>query len=131
MRKELILGAFSSSFVLAHAQNLLPPFFSNYPPALDPTDTKYTVAELTSNNTETPYPNAGINSPPGGSINYTTTPPTGAIYQNYLIGVQPVDIDPTDRLWILDTGRAATPNSTIVHTRHDILMTTAAIATRN
>jgi len=49
--------------------------FSNYPPSLDPKDTKYTVAELMGNNTEKPYPSAEINSPPGGAINYTTTPP--------------------------------------------------------
>ncbi|KAF2230015.1 major royal jelly protein [Viridothelium virens] len=88
--------------------------FSNYPPALDPTDLKYTVAELNSNNTETPYPSLEINSPPGGRINYTTTPPTGANYQNYFIGVQSVVVDPADRLWVLDTGRAATPNGTMV-----------------
>ena len=55
--------------------------FSNYPPALDPTDQAYTIAELKSNNTETPYPSAAFNSPPGGRINYTTYPPTGANYQ--------------------------------------------------
>ena len=100
--------------------------FSNYPPSLDAKNTKYTVAELMANNTEKPYTSAEINSPPGGSINYTTTPPvsmrsclskrvmltppkTGANYKNYLIGVQSVVIDPKDRLWILDTGRASTP----------------------
>lgn len=88
--------------------------FSNYPPALDPNDQEYTVAELTGNSTETPFPNAEINSPPGGRINYTTTPPSGANYQNYLVGVQSVVVDPANRLWILDTGRAATPNGTIV-----------------
>lgn len=88
--------------------------FSNYPPALDPNDEAYTVAELMANNTEVPYPNAQINSPPGGRINYTTTPPTGANYQDYLIGVQSVVIDPANRLWILDTGRAATENGTMV-----------------
>lgn len=66
----------------------------------------------------------------GGAINYTTTPPSkscalpvppgdvvsdqlnsaGANYQNYLIGVQSVVIDPIDRLWILDTGRVYTPD---------------------
>ncbi|KAK7733680.1 hypothetical protein SLS53_008147 [Cytospora paraplurivora] len=35
---------------------------------------------------------------------------TGANYQNYLIGVQSVVIDPIDRLWILDTGRVYTPD---------------------
>ncbi|MCJ1313334.1 hypothetical protein MMC25_007011 [Agyrium rufum] len=88
--------------------------FSNYPPALDPTDQQYTVAELKSNNTEVPYPSAAMNLPPGGRINMTTVPATGANYQNYLIGVQSVVIDPADRLWILDTGRVATPNGTMV-----------------
>ncbi|KAL8898118.1 MAG: hypothetical protein Q9192_002236 [Flavoplaca navasiana] len=83
--------------------------FSNYARSLDPNNTAYTVAELVSNTTERAYPSAEINSPPGGAINYTTTPATGANYPNYLIGVQSVVIDPKDRLWILDTGRAATP----------------------
>lgn len=34
----------------------------------------------------------------------------GANYQDYLIGVQSVVIDPIDRLWILDTGRVFTPD---------------------
>lgn len=88
--------------------------FSNYPPALDPNDQAYTIAELTSNNTETPYPSAEINLPPGGRINYTTVPPTGANYQNYLIGAQSVVVDPADRLWILDTGRVSTANGTML-----------------
>ncbi|KAJ4305525.1 RNA polymerase II mediator complex subunit [Kalmusia sp. IMI 367209] len=94
--------------------------FSNYPPGLDANNTndgsngKYTVAELIGNYTERPYPNAEINSPPGGAINYSTYPATGANYQNFLIGVQSVVLDAHDRLWILDTGRALTPNSTLV-----------------
>jgi sugar lactone lactonase YvrE len=56
-----------------------------------------------------------INNPPNGAINYTTTPPTGANYQNYLIGVQSVVLDPQDRLWILDTGRALTEDGTLVN----------------
>lgn len=94
--------------------------FSNYPPGLDPNNTnngqnnKYTVAELVSNTTEKPYPSADWNNPPGGQINYTTNPPTGANYQNHLIGVQSVVVDPDDRLWILDTGRALMPNGTLV-----------------
>lgn len=77
--------------------------------------TRYAVAELTSNNTETPYPNAEINNPPGGAINYTTHPPTSANYQNYLIGVQSVVLDPLDRLWILDTGRVLTADGTLLN----------------
>tara|TARA_R110002003_G_scaffold44_7_gene3251 strand:- start:9744 stop:10937 length:1194 start_codon:yes stop_codon:yes gene_type:complete len=94
--------------------------FSNYPAGLDSNNTntgsnnKYQVAELLGNSTETPYPNAELNNPPGGVVNYTTTPPTGANYQNYLIGVQSVVLDPLDRLWILDTGRAQLEDGTLV-----------------
>jgi sugar lactone lactonase YvrE len=94
--------------------------FSNYPAGFDANNTntgsngKYQVAELLGNSTETPYPNAEINSPPGGAVNYSTTPPTGANYQNYLIGVQSVVTDPQDRLWILDTGRAQLEDLTLV-----------------
>ncbi|KAL6719136.1 hypothetical protein ACLMJK_003373 [Lecanora helva] len=88
--------------------------FSNYARSLDPNNIEYTVAELTGNDIETPYPSREINTPPGGAINYTTTPATGANYENYLIGVQSVVIDPLDRLWILDTGRAAMQNGTNV-----------------
>lgn len=94
--------------------------FSNYPAGLDSNNTntgnnsKYQVAELTGNSTETPYPSAEINNPPGGAINYTTSPPSAANYQNYLIGVQSVVLDAKDRLWILDTGRALTEDGTLV-----------------
>ena len=88
--------------------------FSNYPPALDPTDQRYTVAELIGNNTQTPYPSAEMNSPPGGRINYSTYPATGANTPDYLVGVQSVVVDPADRLWILDTGRVATANGTML-----------------
>ncbi|KAK5451999.1 hypothetical protein LTS15_007722 [Exophiala xenobiotica] len=87
--------------------------FSNYPLGLDATNTKYQVAELNSNSTETPYPSSQINSPPGGAIDYTKYPPQAKGLSNYLIGVQSVVIDPDDRLWILDTGRALTPNGTL------------------
>ena len=94
--------------------------FSNYPGALDPNNTyrgevpKYTIAELFPNNTERAWPSAEINQPPGGAINYTTYPPTGANYADYLIGSQSIVIDSLDRAWILDTGRVATPNGTLV-----------------
>ncbi|KAI1773263.1 MRJP-domain-containing protein [Hypoxylon cercidicola] len=94
--------------------------FSNYPGGLDPANTYngsndvYTVGELTSLTRETPYPNLEMNHPPGGAINYSTTPPTAVNYQNYLIGVQSVVIDPLDRLWILDTGRVLTQDGVLV-----------------
>ncbi|KAI8936834.1 hypothetical protein NX059_006071 [Plenodomus lindquistii] len=95
--------------------------FSNYPAGLDANNTnngnngKYQVAELAGNGTETPYPSIEINNPPGGAINFTTVPPTGANYHNYLIGVQSVVLDAQDRLWILDTGRALTEDGTLVN----------------
>jgi len=46
--------------------------FCSYPSGLDANNTAFQVAELTGNTTETPYPNAAINAPPGGAINYTT-----------------------------------------------------------
>jgi hypothetical protein len=53
-----------------------------------------------------------MNSPPGGAINRTTTPqPTGANLTDYLISVQSVVVDSLDRLWLLDTGRPADPES--------------------
>ncbi|KAK8183359.1 major royal jelly protein [Phyllosticta capitalensis] len=91
--------------------------FSNYPPGLDVSNTntgtnsKYTVAELLPNNTEVPYPSLELNNPPGGAINYSTTPASGAALSTHLIGVQSVVIDSLDRLWILDTGRAIDPES--------------------
>ncbi|GAB7360781.1 hypothetical protein MBLNU230_g0768t1 [Neophaeotheca triangularis] len=94
--------------------------FSNYPPALDANNTnngengKYTIAEIFSDNTERPYPSFEMNNPPGGDINYTTPSPTGANYQDYLIGSQSCVMDSANRLWILDTGRALTPDGTRV-----------------
>ena len=88
--------------------------FSSYARSLDPNNIAYTVAELKGNNSETPYPSVEINSPPGGAINYTVSPAVGANYENYFIGVQSVVIDALDRLWILDTGRAAMQNGTNV-----------------
>ncbi|KAI8629150.1 major royal jelly protein-domain-containing protein [Xylariaceae sp. FL1651] len=63
---------------------------------------------------ETAYPSLEMNHPPGGAINYTTNPPTAVNFQNYLIGVQSVVIDPLDRLWILDTGRVLTQEGVLV-----------------
>ncbi|KAJ9161319.1 Major royal jelly protein [Coniochaeta hoffmannii] len=95
--------------------------YANFPGGLDPSNayngsnSVFTVGELTSLKEEQPYPSREMNSPPGGAINYTTTPPSGANYPNYLIGVQSVVIDPQDRLWILDTGRVLLPDgSTLV-----------------
>lgn len=94
--------------------------FANYPGGLDANNTnngsngKYTVAELVGNSTERAYPSVEINNPPGGAINSSTSPPSGANYQDYLIGVQSVVIDSADRLWILDTGRVLSPEGVLV-----------------
>ena len=73
---------------------------------------QYTVAELFANNTERAYPSSEINTPPGGRIHYSVYPPTGAGDAEHFVGVQSVVIDGLDRLWVLDTGRAATRNGT-------------------
>lgn len=92
--------------------------FSNYPGLLDPanvnngTNGRFTIGELINGTTEVAWPSVEINSPPGGAINYTTTPPTGANYEDYLIGSQSIVIDPANRAWILDTGRVALPDGT-------------------
>jgi len=94
--------------------------FANYPSGLDPNNTstgsndKYAVAEIHPNGTEVAYPSVDMNNPPGGAINYTTNPPSGANYANYLLGVQSVVLDPQDRLWILDTGRSLTADGILV-----------------
>ncbi|KAE9982364.1 hypothetical protein BLS_006207 [Venturia inaequalis] len=89
--------------------------FCNYPRGLDPTNIAYTVAEIFPNNTERAYPNATYQTPPEGLINNSTTPASSVGNPNYLTGVQSVVIDPADRLWILDTGRTATPDGTMLN----------------
>ncbi|KAI1822769.1 major royal jelly protein-domain-containing protein [Xylaria intraflava] len=94
--------------------------FSNFPGGLDTTNVYngsnniFQVAELTSVTEEVAYPSLEMNQPPGGAINYTTTPPTSANYQNHLIGVQSVVVDALDRLWILDTGRVLAPDGVLL-----------------
>ncbi|KIW70020.1 hypothetical protein PV04_02331 [Phialophora macrospora] len=87
--------------------------FSCYPLGLDSTNTRYQVAELGSNSTENPFPSAQINSPPGGAVDYSTNPPQSKGLSNYFISVQSVVVDPKDRLWVLDTGRALLSNGTL------------------
>lgn len=53
------------------------------------------------------------NIPPGGRINYTTTPPTGANTPNYLVAVQAVFLS-GDTLYMVDTGRPTLPDGTMV-----------------
>lgn len=88
--------------------------FSNYPRALDPNNTAYTVAEIFSNNTERAYPSESFNTPPSGLIDYSKSPEVATGDAEHLIGVQSVVVDPADRLWILDTGRVAVQNGTIL-----------------
>lgn len=94
--------------------------FSNFPGGLDKenvyngSNNVFQVGEHTSLTTEVAYPSLEMNHPPGGAINYTTTPPTSANYQEYLIGVQSVVIDALDRLWILDTGRVQAPDGVLL-----------------
>ncbi|KAI0023458.1 major royal jelly protein-domain-containing protein [Xylariomycetidae sp. FL0641] len=119
-----VVHAYYGQFPTGIAVSSTGRMFSNYPGGLDPTNVYngsnnvYTVGELTSLTGEKAYPSLEMNHPPGGAINYTTSPPTGANYQDYLIGVQSVVIDAKDRLWILDTGRALTPDGVLVPATH-------------
>lgn len=60
-------------------------------------------------NTEVPYPSIEYNSPPGGAIDYSMTPPTGKVDMDHFLGVQSVVVDSNNTLWVLDTGRAVEP----------------------
>jgi hypothetical protein len=92
--------------------------FSNYPLGLDAQNTRYQVAELNSNNTETPYPNAEINAPPGGAIDYSTYPASSVGDADHFVAVQSVVIDAKDRLWVLDTGRVSLANNTLLTSQY-------------
>lgn len=92
--------------------------FSNYPLGLDPENTRYQVAELVNSSSETPYPSVEINTPPDGPYDYSSYPARSKGLPDYLIGVQSVVIDAQDRLWILDTGRAALPNGTLTASQY-------------
>ncbi|KAL2039929.1 hypothetical protein N7G274_007332 [Stereocaulon virgatum] len=67
---------------------------SNYAHSFDQNNIAYSIAELTSNNTETPYPSAAINLPLHRAINVSTIPVIGANHEKYLISVQSVVIEP-------------------------------------
>lgn len=80
----------------------------------DGKNNKFTIGELLPNNTERAWPSMKINNPPGGAINYTTNPPTGANYQDYFIGSQSIIVDSKNFAWVLDTGRSLTSDGTLV-----------------
>ncbi|KAI0122074.1 major royal jelly protein-domain-containing protein [Daldinia grandis] len=94
--------------------------FSSYPGGLDPSNAYnghnevFAVGELISLISEVAYPSLEMNHPPGGAINFSTTPPTSVNYQQYLIGVQSVVVDSLDRLWILDSGRVLTTDGVLL-----------------
>lgn len=112
-----IVHAFYGQFPTGVAVSSTGRIFINYPAGLSTTNYNngtpgiYAVAELTGLTTAKAYPSVEINTPPGGAINYTTSPASGANYADYLIGVQSVVIDALDRLWIVDTGRARDPTT--------------------
>ncbi|XP_072161355.1 uncharacterized protein [Bemisia tabaci] len=91
--------------------------FSCFTAGLDANNTNdgqngaFQVAELTGFETETAYPSVEINNPPGGSIDFSTSPPVTKGLSNYLLGVMSVVIDFEDRLWVLDTGRVLLDNN--------------------
>ncbi|GIZ46694.1 hypothetical protein CKM354_000981100 [Cercospora kikuchii] len=85
--------------------------FACYPAGLDIANTyngiipTMQVGELTSEDSETAYPNATYNMSPGGAVNRLSIPPVTKGDRDHLLGVQSVIVDSKDTLWILDTGR--------------------------
>lgn len=67
---------------------------------------KYTLGEISNLTTEVPYPNAELNSPPGGLANSTNGILLGSNDKDHFISVQALFSTPDDMLWVLDTGRA-------------------------
>ncbi|KAK5632784.1 hypothetical protein RRF57_008498 [Xylaria bambusicola] len=107
-------GLYGPTLEVAHA------YYGQWPTGLDATNVYngsnnvIQVGEHTSITEESAYPSLEMNQPPGGAINYTTTPPTSANHQDYFIGVQSVVVDALDRLWILDTGRVIGPDGAVL-----------------
>lgn len=115
--------AFYGQFPTGVAVSSTGRIFANFPAGLEAGNTNngtpgiYQVAELTGLTAEVAYPSVDMNTPPGGAVNYSTNPPTGTSYADYLIAVQSVVVDPADQLWILDTGRPIDPVTGVqVHT---------------
>ncbi|KAH8810870.1 major royal jelly protein-domain-containing protein [Xylogone sp. PMI_703] len=65
----------------------------------------YTLGEISNLTAEVPYPNAELNSPPGGLANVTNGLLLGSADRDHFISVQALFNTPDDRLWVLDTGR--------------------------
>ncbi|KAL9093161.1 MAG: hypothetical protein Q9159_000338 [Coniocarpon cinnabarinum] len=108
---HLFHDQFPTGFAISHTGRM----FSSYPAALVAANIGgYTLAELTANSTETPYPNADINTPPMGRINTTTTPPSTVNSADRLISVQGIAIDGNDTLWLLDIGRVIDHTGTLL-----------------
>ncbi|KAI0505177.1 major royal jelly protein-domain-containing protein [Xylaria bambusicola] len=107
-------GLYGPTLEVAHA------YYGQWPTGLDATNVYngsnnvIQVGEHKSITEEAAYPSLEMNQPPGGAINYTTTPPTSANHQDYFISVQSVVVDALDRLWILDTGRVIGPNGAVL-----------------
>lgn len=87
-------------------------YFCSFPGALDgrnvynSSNDNFQLGELTDQFTEVPYPNAAMNQPPGGPIDYTQSPPVGKAFSNYFIGVQGLHVTPDDLLYVVDCGRS-------------------------
>ncbi|RFU23682.1 hypothetical protein B7463_g12657, partial [Scytalidium lignicola] len=66
---------------------------------------KYTLGEISNLTAEVPYPNANLNSPPGGLAKSRDGILFGSNDRDHFISVQALFNTPDDRLWVLDTGR--------------------------
>ena len=68
-------------------------------------DSPITVAEIIDANTEVPFPNLELNTPPEGLVNTSSGRPLSSSDSNHFINAQAVIVDPFERLWVLDNGR--------------------------
>ena len=86
--------------------------FVNFPRWGD--DVPFTVAEVV-NGRAVAYPNAQVNDWPGRSMAnpnaFGQTPEQAAVDQTHFVSVQSVVVDPSDRLWVLDTGAPLLKNT--------------------
>ena len=75
--------------------------------------TPFTLGEIVDANTEIPFPNLELNTPPEGLVNTSSGSAVGSSDSEHFINVQAAIIDPMDRLWVLDNGRPVVSGDTL------------------
>lgn len=75
-----------------------------------------TLAEIVNDEGEVAFPNAELNTPPGGLVNSTSGQALGTSDSEHFINVQGAVVDSKDRLWVLDNGRPVVAGSNLLAT---------------